>query len=64
MKKYYIYKAYNGVEIVDNRPDAEDLLYSMELLEKRYKRYKRNNKNNKKWYKIIANICANICGLV
>lgn len=56
MEKYYIYKAYNGVEIVDNRSDAEDLLYSMELLEKRYKRNNKNKRNNKKWYRKIATL--------
>ena len=36
MKKYYIIKAYNGMEIIDSRPEAEDFLYSLERLEKRY----------------------------
>ena len=44
MEKYHIIKAYNGMEIIDSRPEAEDFLYSLERLEKRYNaRSKRKN---------------------
>ena len=48
--KTYIFKAYNGMEVIDNTPEAELRLSAMEYIEERYKRErKRNQRKNPLW---------------
>ena len=55
--KTYIFKAYNGVGIIDNTPEAELRLSAMEYIEERYKRErKRKQRKNPLWK--VACICG------
>ena len=38
MGKAYIIKAYNGIDVVDDRIQAEDFLYALDRLERRKQR--------------------------
>lgn len=50
-----MYKAYNGVEIVDPRPEAEIAYSNMKYAEElALKRKKRNNKNHKSFAEILS----------
>lgn len=55
MQKLIMYRAYNGVEIIDARPEAEiayeNMRYAEELASKRKKR---NNKNHKSFAEILS----------
>lgn len=55
MQKLIMYTAYNGVEIIDPRPEAEiayeNMRYAEELASKRKKR---NNKNHKSFAEILS----------
>lgn len=55
MQRIIMYKAYNGVEIIDPRPEAEiayeNMRYAEELASKRKKR---NNKNHKSFAEILS----------
>lgn len=55
MQRIIMYRAYNGVEIIDPRPEAEiayeNMRYAEELASKRKKR---NNKNHKSFAEILS----------
>ena len=38
MEKAYIIKAYNGIDVLDDRIQAEDFLYALDRLERRKQR--------------------------
>lgn len=38
--KTYIIQAYNGIEVIDDRLQAEEFIYALDRLEKKYKRKK------------------------
>lgn len=38
--KTYIIQAYNGIEVIDDRLQAEEFIYALDRLEKKYKRNK------------------------
>lgn len=38
MEKTYIIKAYNGIDVIDDRIQAEDFLYALNRLERRKQR--------------------------
>lgn len=55
MQRIIIYKAYNGVEIVDPRPEAEIAYSNMKYAEElASKRNKRNNKSHKSFAEILS----------
>lgn len=55
MQRIIMYKAYNGVEIVDPRPEAEIAYSNMKYAEElALKRKKRNNKNHKSFAEILS----------
>lgn len=55
MQKVIMYRAYNGVEIIDTRPEAEisysNMKYAEELASKRKQR---QNKNHKSFAEILS----------
>ena len=55
MQKAIVYRAYNGMQIIDPRPDAEiayeNMRYAEELASKRNKR---QNKNHKSFAEILS----------
>ena len=55
MQKAIIYRAYNGMEIIDTRPEAEIAYENMRYAEQLYaKRNKRNNKNHNSFAEILS----------
>lgn len=48
MQKAIVFQAYNGLEIIDTRPEAEITYSQMEYAEERYKRNKRRKRKKKK----------------
>lgn len=55
MQRIIMYKAYNGVEIVDPRPEAEIAYSNMKYAEElALKRNKRNNKPHKSFAEILS----------
>ena len=55
MQKLIMYRAYNGAEIIDARPEAEIAYENMRYAEKLYaKRKQRNNKNHKSFAEILS----------
>lgn len=48
MQEAIIFTAYNGLEIIDARPEAEIAYSQMEYAEERYKRNRRKRKQKKK----------------
>lgn len=61
MEKAYIIKAYNGIDVVDDRIQAEDFLYALDRLERRKQR---EIKAKSKLYNSFFNRLANACGLL
>lgn len=58
MQKAIIFTAYNGLEIIDTRPEAEIAYSQMEYAEERYKRNKRRKrkKKNESFTHILASL--------
>lgn len=58
MQKAIIFTAYNGLEIIDTRPEAEITYSQMEYAEERYKRNKRRKrkKKNESFAHILASL--------
>ena len=55
MQKAIIFTAYNGMEIIDTRPEAEIAYSNMKYAEELYaKRSKRNNKPHKSFAEILS----------
>lgn len=55
MQKAIVYRAYNGMEIIDARPEAEIAYENMRYAEELYvKRNKRQNKNHKSFAEILS----------
>ncbi len=55
MQKAIVYRAYNGMEIIDTRPEAEIAYENMRYAEELYaKRNKRQNKNHKSFTEILS----------
>lgn len=55
MQRIIMYRAYNGVEIIDPRPEAEIAYENMRYAEEvASKRKKRNNKNHKSFAEILS----------
>lgn len=55
MQKAIIYRAYNGAEIIDTRPEAEIAYENMKYAEElALKRNKRNNKPHKSFAEILS----------
>ena len=55
MQKAIVYRAYNGAEIIDARPEAEIAYSNMKYAEELYvKRNKRNNKPHKSFAEILS----------
>lgn len=55
MQKALVYRAYNGAEIIDTRPEAEIAYENMRYAEELYaKRNKRQNKNHKSFAEILS----------
>ena len=55
MQKAIIFTAYNGMEIIDPRPEAEIAYSNMKYAEQLYtKRNKRQNKNHKSFSEILS----------
>ena len=55
MQKAIVYRAYNGMEIIDPRPEAEIAYENMKYAEELYaKRNKRNNKPHKSFAEILS----------
>lgn len=55
MQKAIIFRAYNGAEIIDTRPEAEIAYDNMRYAEKlALKRNKRQNKNHKSFAEILS----------
>ena len=55
MQKAIVYRAYNGAEIIDARPEAEIAYENMRYAEQLYtKRNKRNNKPHKSFAEILS----------
>lgn len=58
MQKAIVFHAYNGMEIIDARPEAEIAYSQMEYAEERYHRRKRKQK--KKNESFIHNILSSL----
>lgn len=58
MQKAIVFQAYNGLEIIDTRPEAEIAYSQMEYAEERYKRNKRRKrkKKNESFGHILASL--------
>lgn len=58
MQKAIVFQAYNGLEIIDTRPEAEIAYSQMEYAEERYKRNKRRKrkKKNESFVHILASL--------
>lgn len=58
MQKAIVFQAYNGLEIIDTRPEAEIAYSQMEYAEERYKRNKRRKrkKKNESFTHILASL--------
>lgn len=58
MQKAIVFQAYNGLEIIDARPEAEIAYSQMEYAEERYKRNKRRKrkKKNESFVHILASL--------
>lgn len=58
MRKAIVFQAYNGLEIIDTRPEAEIAYSQMEYAEERYKRNKRRKrkKKNESFAHILASL--------
>lgn len=58
MQKAIMFTAYNGLEIIDTRPEAEIAYSQMEYAEERYKRNKRRKrkKKNESFAHILASL--------
>lgn len=55
MQKAIIFRAYNGAEIIDARPEAEIAYENMRYAEELYaKRNKRKNKSHKSFAEILS----------
>ena len=55
MQKAIVYRAYNGMEIIDPRPEAEIAYSNMKYAEElASKRNKRQNKNHKSFSEILS----------
>ena len=55
MQKAIVYRAYNGMEIIDTRPEAEIAYNNMKYAEElASKRNKRQNKNHKSFAEILS----------
>lgn len=54
MQKAIMFRAYNGMEIIDARPEAEIAYENMRYAEQRAKRNKRNNKPRKSFAEILS----------
>ena len=55
MQRIIMYTAYNGMEIIDARPEAEIAYSNMKYAEELYtKRNKRNNKPHKSFSEILS----------
>ena len=55
MQKAIVFRAYNGAEIIDARPEAEIAYSNMKYAEELYaKRNKRQNKNHKSFSEILS----------
>lgn len=55
MQKAIMYRAYNGVEIIDTRPEAEIAYSNMKYAEELYtKRKQRQNKEHKSFTEILS----------
>ena len=55
MQKAIIFRAYNGMEIIDTRPEAEIAYSNMKYAEElASKRKKRNNKSHKSFAEILS----------
>lgn len=55
MQKAIIFRAYNGIEIIDTRPEAEIAYSNMKYAEElASKRSKRRNKNHKSFAEILS----------
>lgn len=56
MQKAIVFQAYNGLEIIDTRPEAEIAYSQMEYAEKRYKRNKRRKRKKKNESFVLASL--------
>lgn len=55
MQKAIMFRAYNGMEIIDTRPEAEIAYSNMKYAEELYtKRKKRNSKPHKSFVEILC----------
>lgn len=55
MQKAIMFHAYNGMEIIDTRPEAENTYSNMKYAEELYaKRNKRNSKPHKSFAEILT----------
>lgn len=54
MQKAIVFRAYNGTEIIDTRPEAEIAYENMRYTEERAKRKERNSKPHKSFAEILA----------
>ena len=55
MQKAIVFRAYNGMEIIDTRPEAEIAYSNMKYAEElASKRNKRQNKNHKSFAEILS----------
>lgn len=55
-QKAIMFTAYNGLEIIDTRPEAEIAYSQMEYAEERYKRNKRRKRKKKNFVHILASL--------
>ncbi len=63
MSKYYIIIAHNGTEIIDDTPEAENRIASMDYQEERAERErKRSQKRKIAWNPLYK--LAGLCGLI
>ena len=63
MSKYYIIIAYNGTEVIDASPEAEDRIATMDYLESRHKRECNKSKQQKVARNPLYRLAC-LCGIV
>lgn len=63
MKKGYYIIAYNGVEIIDNTPEAEIRLSEMDYIEERIKRERKMMAEQRHKFKNLLYRLACMCGI-
>ena len=58
MQKVYIFTANNGATIIDNTPEAETRMASIEYLERRYQREQREKRKNKTFFQKLKELVS------